>query len=413
MEEENNKVLIIGKGSVVSALARKFKQQGAKEIYATCPCYEEGLFQVVDISENDLTELLKFSLEKEIDLTIPVNDSAFNSDLVSFFSSNNQNIFGPSKQIYNTISNRISEKKLLYKIHAQTPKFGIFNKIQNAKEFLEKSFFPVIIQSPQISKTYDNRLICNTESDALKFFEKLTTSGENEIIIEEFVYAKPITLYFISDGYSILPIISVYNYNFSRGEYNGVYTDGIGCYCPDFSITSSLTEKIQNIAQRIISNFEEKGTPYVGILGLDCLIKKDNTFLVNGIRPFLQNHDARAVLNACEDNLYNIFKSCVNNFFSDEYSQIKTNNLASVSTTICAPKNNIQTNELIQLDENIDFINVKSFNDGIYEFNQGECFTLTETKATLTTARNCLKEDIELLNKKFEYRKDISQKEIL
>ena len=56
-------------------------------------------YKSIDIREDDLTELLKFSLENNIDLTVPVSEKSLNADVVSFFSANGQNIFGPCSNI--------------------------------------------------------------------------------------------------------------------------------------------------------------------------------------------------------------------------------------------------------------------------------------------------------------------------
>lgn len=396
MKTSGKKVLIVGKGAVVSALARKLKEQGIEEIYATCKCFNNN-YKFIDINENNLTELLKFALENNIDLTIPVSRNVFKSDLVSFFESNGQHVFGPSKQIFNTFSSRINEKKFLYKIHAKTPKFGIFNKLQIAKDFIHKATFPLIVQSPDKSELYNDRLICTTESSAFDFFEKLSNNGEKEIIIEEFVYGKSATLYFITDGYTVVPLTSVYNYKFSKTKDRGIFTDGIGCYAPDSGISASTRESIKNIAENIISYFEKNGHTYTGILGLECLYTPEEEFVVNSIKPFLQNHDSRAVLNLCNDNLYDIFISCINGAFSDEYSEINFSELTSVSATISSSLNNNIINKLDILEESIDFINIKDKNNDTYTFNPGENFTITQTCATLTKAREALNEDIEIL----------------
>jgi phosphoribosylamine-glycine ligase len=244
---------------------------------------------------------------------------------------------------------------------------------------------------------YNNRLICTTEASALDFFETLINNGEKEIIIEEFVYGKSVTIYFMTDGYTVVPLTSVYNYKFSKTKDRGIFTDGIGCYVPDFGISSKTIDNIKIIAEKITSYFEKSGCAYTGILGLECLFTSDEEYVVNSIKPFFQNHDSRAILNLCEDNLYDMFISCINGAFSDEYSEIKFNGLTSVSATILSESDSNIIHNLDKIEENIDFINIKDYNDNNCTLRAGECFTITQTCATLTKARQNLNEDIEIL----------------
>ena len=130
-EIKKKNILIIGQGGVPCALAKKLKTyEQTGEIYiAPGNGIDSQFYKNVDIREEDSTGLLKFALENNIDLTIPVSEKALKSDIVSFFQSNGQSIFGPTKNACSIAINNTIGKKFLYKIHAQTSKFGIFEII--------------------------------------------------------------------------------------------------------------------------------------------------------------------------------------------------------------------------------------------------------------------------------------------
>ena len=83
MSNEKKNILLVGQGAVVSALAKKLKSyDGVGEIYAAPGnCIESDIFKNIDIREDDLTGLLKFALENDIDLTIPVTDKAIKTGI--------------------------------------------------------------------------------------------------------------------------------------------------------------------------------------------------------------------------------------------------------------------------------------------------------------------------------------------
>jgi phosphoribosylamine-glycine ligase len=114
-------------------------------------------------------------------------------------------------------------------------------------------------------------------------------------------------------------------------------------------------------------------------------------------------------LNILEDDIIEIIYSCLNGAFSDEYNEIKINNLHSI-TAIVSAQYGSQIIENIDCCEdiyNIDFNNVKQ-NSGNYYTNQGACFAITRTSKTLTRAKEYLEQDLSVIKfNGMNYRKDI------
>lgn len=415
MEKNIKNILIVGQGATASALAKKLKEyEGVEKIYiTTINNIESEKLNTVDLREDDCTGLLKFALEQEIDLTIPISEKALKADIVAFFMSNGQNIFGPTKQACNIATNKAAGKKFIYKMRAQTSRFGIFDKVQAAEDFLSNLTFPVTIKTCEYSNTLDGRLVCPTVSLAKKFLADLGTKNCTDILVEEFTYGKDFTLYFITDGYSAVELASVANYKFTQDGDGGILTDGIGCYSPNNNVSSIVVNRVKNIVNNTLSALEKKGTPYTGILGVEGVLTGEDKFYINEFKPFLQEHDAHAVLNLVEDNLLKIFKACVDGFFADEYEEIKTNNYTSISAMVLARQNNkiIEDFDGVENFEDVDFVNITKTTDGKYLTTKGAIFTLTRIAATLNRAKEYLYEDLAQIKfSGIKYRSDIGGK---
>lgn len=407
MEKDKFKILIVGNGAAASALAKKISQyEYVEKIFSTGGISD--CMEIIDIREDDLTGLLMFALENKIDLTIPISPKALEADIVSFFQSNGQNIFGPSRESCNFIFNNISCKKFLYKLHASVAKFGMYNKLSQIGDYLKNSAYPVLLKSAQNTASEDEKMICTTYKNAMDFADKLFLKGEIDVLIEDFVMGHNFTIYFVTDGYSAIPLNIVGNYKF-LDKNGGIYTDGCACYCPDYKISNTIIDEVKKIVTNILNCLDNDGKPYTGILGINCVLTKNENFLIQDIKPFLQNHDAGAVLNLCEDDLIKIFTSCINGFFSDEYDHIKTNDCSSVSVCVYSDSDNSEISGLNDI-EGVDFINIKKDNEKYYS-QIGMNFTLTKTAMTLSRAKKYLSEAIEDI--KFagmKYRKDIYDK---
>lgn len=412
MKDKNKNILIIGTGAVASALAKKLAKTDyiGKIFIAPKIFIEDENIETIDIREDDLTGLLKFVLENDIELTIPTSEKSLNADIVSFFMDNDQNIFGPTKDACHMALSKSGGKKFLYKIHAQTSKFGVFDKIQQAEDFIKNATFPITIKSA-IQNDLDDRLVCTTNTLANEFLEVLfNQKNETGILIEEYTTGHNFTVYYITDGYSAIPISIVANYKFLQDGEGGLLTNGMGCFLPDYKITEITLSRVSNVVQNTLVSLDKKGNPYVGILGVDCTLTGEDKFYINEFKPFLQDFDACAVLNTIEDDLIEVFMACITGLFADEYEQIKQNNLASASAVVLSrqPYKVVKGLDKIDAIEDIDFINIQKTSDEKYLTNQGKAFVLTRSASTLTRAKNLLYEDLEQIDYNgIKYRKDI------
>lgn len=413
MEENIKNILIVGKGAVASALAKKLKQNSGIEKIFVAPGngVESDSYFNIDLREEDLTGLLKFVLEHEIDLTVPVSERALKSDIVSFFLSNGQNIFGPSKQACNIAINKASGKKFIYRLRAQTSRFGIFDKAQAAEEYLSNATFPVTIRTYECSSILDDMLVCPTMSIAKEFLSNLTLKNETDILVDEYTFGQSFTLYFITDGYSAVELTSVANYKFTQDGNSGILTNGIGAIVPSPFVSQNVMERVRNIVVSTLNILERKGSPYVGILGVEGIYTYDDKFYISEFKPFLQEHDAAAVLKLVDDDLIRIFKACIDGYFADEYEMIKMNDYTSVSATVLSCKENkvVKGLEMVEDFEDIDFSGILKSEEGEYVTSKGEVFTISRMASTLSRARDYLYEDLgQIQFDGIKYRKDIA-----
>ena len=406
MENEKKNILVIGKGAVASSLARKLSAfENVGQIYvASGNEIQSELYTNIDIRGGDLTGLLKFVLEQNIYLTIPVSEDALRADVVSFFMENDQNIFGPTKGACNIALNKSVGKKFLYKIHAQTSKFGTFDKQNIAQDWLKTATFPVVIKSSEKSSQGD-RLVCPTISLAEQFLDNLFSRGETGVLIEEFTYGHNFTVYFMTDGYSAIPFATVGNYKFMEEGDGGLLTEGVGCYSPDYKVSQVIISRVENVVRNTLVALDKKGEPYIGILGVDCTLTGEDKFFVNEYKSFMQNFDVMAVLNSIDENLINVFVACIEGLFADEYEVIKTNNTHSISSVVFSRQDDKIITGLNNLNDtcNVDFIQ----GNGKLT-TRGENFVLTSGASTLSRAKSNLYEDLSEINfDGIKYRKDI------
>ncbi len=406
----DKKVLIIGTSANAYSLAKKFTGYGCKLFVAPGNLAISEFAQCIDIREDNIQELLEFAVSEEIDLTVVVSDLAIKNNIAELFQINGQLIFAPTAQSSNFVLSKSIAKKFLYKLRIPTPRFAIFDKLPLAVDYLKTAQMPQVIKTDETRNSND-RLVCSTFSSAKTFVEDLFAKDEKKVVLEDYVYGHEFSLYIITDGYHAIPLVNVANYKFMEDGDGGILTSGIGAFTPDYKISYDLQDYLMsNVVNVVLEELQQRGTPYLGILGINCVLDENGQFVVLDFKPFLSDHDSDAVLNLIEENLFTLFQACAIGSFADDYDSIKISDDSSVSCVISSRTDGSVIKGLEYIDSDISHFGIKKNKYLEYESIKGKNFVLTHTAKTLSRARKYLYESVDLISfdgKK--YRTDICE----
>ena len=396
--DKKKKVLIVGNSAKEYALDKKFKNYDCDIFVLSGNSAMSELAECVDIREENVQEILEYVLENAIDLTIVTSEVAIKNNIAELFQTNNQLIFCPTAQSAQFTLSRSAGKRFLYKLRIPTPRFGIFDKLPLAIDYLKNAPMPQVIRADENSNSAD-RLVCTTFAASKTFVEDLFNKDENKVVLEDYVYGHEFTIYVVTDGYSALHLATVANYKFAEDGDGGILTSGVGAYTPDYKISSDIENSVmQNVVERVLASLQRKETPYLGVLGIDCVLTSDGSFVTLDFKPFLSDHDAEAVLNLVDENLLTLFEACAVGSFADDYEKIDVSDNSSVSCVISSRKKGEIIKGLELVESDITHFATTKNKYFEYETVEGKTLVLTKTAKTLSRARKHLYEDVELIS---------------
>ncbi len=396
--DKKKKVLIVGNSAKEYALVKKFKNYDCDIFVLSGNSAISELAECVDIREENVQEILEYVLENAIDLIIVTSEVAIKNNIAELFQTNNQLIFCPTAQSAQFTLSRSAGKRFLYKLRVPTPRFGIFDKLPLAIDYLKNAPMPQVIRADENSNSAD-RLVCTTFAASKTFVEDLFNKDENKVVLEDYVYGHEFTIYVVTDGYSALHLATVANYKFAEDGDGGILTSGVGAYTPDYKISSDIENSVmQNVVERVLASLQRKETPYLGVLGIDCVLTSDGSFVTLDFKPFLSDHDAEAVLNLVDENLLTLFEACAVGSFADDYEKIDVSDNSSVSCVISSRKKGEIIKGLELVESDITHFATTKNKYFEYETVEGKTLVLTKTAKTLSRARKHLYEDVELIS---------------
>lgn len=389
---KDKKILIVGNSYALA----KHLAKDVKEVFVVPGNHMMDDFALcVDLREDDIEGILNFVKKNEIDLTVATSEKSINADIAAIFQEVGFPIFAPTAISAEFAIKKSQGKRFLYKLHAPTPRFGIFEKQQLAIDYLKDAKYPLVLRTDTDEIECD-RMMCPTFETAKTFTEDLFIRGEDKVIITEYAYGHTFTMYVVTDGYHAIPLTTVATSKFTEADCGGLLTSGCACYSPDFKVSEEIQKKLfKNVVLNALTTLESKGTPYVGILGVDAVVTGEDSYTVLEFRPFMQDVDMQAVLNGLDEDLIDLFEACANGFFADEYDDILTNDNQSVAVLVKSRKEGCVINNFDLIESEVSFINTTKNKYFEYISSKGNNFVLTACAKTLSRANKILKEDIE------------------
>lgn len=411
-------ILIVGGSASAYSFAKKLSllDEIGKVFVAPGNDAMKEFSTVIDIREDRLEELLEFALENDIDMTIVTGEKAIKSDIATFFQQHGQMIFAPSFASAEICTSKTAGKKFMYKTRILCPKFAIFDKPSMAIDYA-KDRAPVVVKTDE-HQGRNGTLVCNASSIAKAYIEDLFDSGENKVVIEDYILGHEFSYYVITDGYRALPLGSVANYKYALEGNGGLVTEGMGAFVPDYKVTEQTEKRIlQQMIYPTLNTLARNQTPYVGILGIDCIINSQDQVFAIEFNSFLQEPDCQAILALLDEDLYQMLHACVVGSFADDYEKIDIADCYAASCVLTSNKKTVSTPSSIiyGLDELEDETEVAHFNTQKnayleYETTGDRTLVLTRTARTLSRAVESLYDEVSLI--KFDgmkYRKDIGK----
>ena len=406
------RILIVGNSASAYALAKKLAEK--HEIFITPSSDTLKEFTTcLDIREDNIAELLEFAMENEINLTIPVSKTAIKNDIAGKFQQNNQQIFAPTANAGKVAFDKAMAKKVLYKLRIPTPKFGIFEKQNMVLDYIKN-----LKKNPFVLKTDDahSATVFTSYAAAKNMVDTSFIEKNKKVIIEDYIYGTPFSFYAVTDGYKALPIGSSITYKHALEGDGGQLTSGMGACSPNYKLTVENEYFIMdNVIYPLLDYLEMEGNPYLGVIGVNGMLTEDGRISVLGWQCFMQDCDAASVLDILDEDLYNLFESCVIGSFSDEVDSIRLSEKYSASLVL-TNKNRNNTENAVQGLENLSEETIITFYPSVnknryleYEAaDYGSVLTLTTCGATPARAAERVYREAEDINfTGVSYRKDI------
>ncbi len=311
------KVLIVGSGGREHAIAASAaKSKHVDEIYcAPGNAGIAGLATCVDIGAMEFDKLADFAEEKGIDLTIIGMDDPLVGGVVDVFEKRGLRVFGPRKNAAIIEGSKAFSKDLMKKYGIPTAAYENFDSPEAALAYLETAKMPIVLKADGLALG-KGVLICNTLEEAKEgvktlMLDKQFGDAGNQIVIEEFMTGREVSVLCYCDGTHIKPMTSAQDHKRAKDNDEGLNTGGMGTFSP----SPFYNEEVQRfceekVYQPTMDAMKAEGRDFVGILFVGLMLTEDGPKVLEYNARF-GDPEAQVVLPRMKNDIVDVMNACI------------------------------------------------------------------------------------------------------
>ena len=325
------KVLIVGSGGREHAIAWSVaKSPKVDKIY--CAPGNAGIAEFaecVNIKAMEFDKLVAFAKENAIDLTIIGMDDPLVGGVVDAFESEGLRVFGPRKNAAIIEGSKAFSKDLMKKYKIPTAAYENFTDPDEAIKYLETAKMPIVLKADGLALG-KGVLICNTLEEAKEgvktlMLDKQFGDAGNEIVIEEFMTGREVSVLAFCDGKTIKCMTSAQDHKRAKDGDQGLNTGGMGTFSPSPFYNDeeeAFCEKY--VYQSTIDAMASEGRPFTGILFTGLMITEDGPKVLEYNARF-GDPEAQVVLPRMKNDIIDVMEACIDGKLSDVELEFEDN----------------------------------------------------------------------------------------
>ena len=312
------KVLIVGSGGREHAIAYSVaKSDKVDKIY--CTPGNAGIAEFAEcapIGAMEFDKIVAFAKEKEIDLVVVGMDDPLVGGLVDELEAAGIRTFGPRKNAAILEGSKAFSKDLMKKYNIPTAAYENFTDPAKAIEYLKtEAKFPIVLKADGLALG-KGVLICKDLEEAeegvktIMLDKKFGTAG-NEMVIEEFMTGREVSVLSFVDGNTIKTMTSAQDHKRAGDGDTGLNTGGMGTFSPSPFYTEEVDEFCKKyVYQPTVDAMKAEGRPFKGVIFFGLMLTADGPKVLEYNARF-GDPEAQVVLPRMKNDIIDVVEACI------------------------------------------------------------------------------------------------------
>ncbi|HEY0929349.1 MAG TPA: phosphoribosylamine--glycine ligase [Gemmatimonas sp.] len=268
------KILLLGSGGREHALADTLLRENTSVELITAPGNPgiADLGRLVSIDVSDPRAVAALAEQEQVDLVVVGPEAPLAAGVVDYLQERRIPAFGPTAGAATVETSKADTKALMMAADIPTAHAETHRDAASAKQAVRARFgAPVVIKASGLAAG-KGVIVCQTEKEAFDAIDRILDDrafgdAGSECLVESFMTGEELSLFAVTDGYDVLPMIGAQDHKRLLDGDEGPNTGGMGAYTPVSFSTSSLVDSVtESVLLPTLHALRKRGTPFTGLL---------------------------------------------------------------------------------------------------------------------------------------------------
>lgn len=268
------KVLVVGSGGREHAVIRKLAENPEIDRIFCAPG-NGGISvqaQLVEIKATDVEGMVAFAKKEGIDFVVVTPDDPLVLGMADAMEEVGIPAFGPSKKAAQIEGSKVFAKNLMKKYGIPTAKYEVFDDPSKVIAYIEReNQFPAVIKADGLALgkgVVIARNLAEAKEAVHSIMEdKIFGKSGNQVVVEEFLTGKEVSVLAFTDSHTISPMISSMDHKRVYDNDEGPNTGGMGTIAPSPYYTPEVAKRcMEEIFLPTMEAMKKEGRPFKGCL---------------------------------------------------------------------------------------------------------------------------------------------------
>lgn len=282
------RVLIVGGGGREHALAWRLKQDDPTITLLAAPG-NPGIAELAtctSLAATDVDALASLARREAVSFTLVGPEAPLAAGIVDRFRAESLPIFGPTRSAAHIETSKTFAKQLMMDAGVPTARALTFTEADRAKGAARELGAPVVIKASGLAAG-KGVVVCQTLDEAHQAIDSILvehvfgTAG-SELLVEEFMSGEELSVFAITDGERLVPLIPAQDHKRLLDGDRGPNTGGMGAFAPVSAAADPalIDQVVSRILRPTLAALKARGAPFTGLLYAGLMLTSEGPKVV-------------------------------------------------------------------------------------------------------------------------------------